>query len=130
MGPLEILKLFFSLTVGGILLGLLFGIVGSYILKKITNDPILTVNTTFISCYLIYFVAENIDLGFEVSGIMALVSMALYMGIFGKTRISSEDIHFVEVFWKYIVYAAESTIFLIAGMIVAIRVLNQTDSFI
>jgi NhaP-type Na+/H+ or K+/H+ antiporter len=124
MGPFETIKLFISLTLGGTILGIVFGIIGSYILKKITNDPILTVNTTFISCYMIYFVAENVDLGFEVSGIMALVSMALYMGIFGKTRISSEDIHFVEVFWKYIVYAAESTIFLIAGMIVAIRVLN------
>ena len=130
MSPTEMVKLFISLTVGGVVLGIIFGMIASQVLKMITNDPILTVNTTLISCYLIYFVAENIDLGIHVSGIMALVSMALYMSIFGKTRISTEDIHFVEVFWKFIVYAAESTIFLLAGLIVSIRVFNDPNSFI
>ena len=130
LGIFETIRLFISLTVGGTLLGIFFGFLGSLALRKITNDPILTVSTTFVSCYLVYFVAENVDIGFEVSGIMALVSLSLYMSIFGKTRISSEDLHFVETFWKYVVYASESTIFLIAGMIVSIKVINNSNSYI
>lgn len=102
----NIIFLFFSLTIGGTLLGLLFGIVAAYLINRVRNDPILTVNITFSSCFLLYFVAENVNLGFKVSGIMALVSMGLYMAAFGKTQISAEAKETVHSFWKYVIYVA------------------------
>jgi NhaP-type Na+/H+ or K+/H+ antiporter len=59
----DIIKLFFSLTVGGALLGILIGLIAAFWIKRIHNDAILTVNVTFVSCYLCYFIAENVDLG-------------------------------------------------------------------
>jgi hypothetical protein len=41
-------------------------------------------------CYLLYFVAEFVQLGIRISGIMALVSMGLYMAAFGKTKFTPE----------------------------------------
>jgi NhaP-type Na+/H+ or K+/H+ antiporter len=70
----------------------------------------------------LYFVCENVDLGIKISGIIALVSLGLFMAAFGKTRISPESDHAVHTFWKYIVYACETTIFLIAGVLVGIKV--------
>lgn len=61
-----------------------------YWIKKIFNDETLVLNITIISCYLVFFVAENVDLGFEISGILALVSLGLFMSAFGRTRISHE----------------------------------------
>jgi NhaP-type Na+/H+ or K+/H+ antiporter len=82
-----IIKLFFSLTIGGVILGLIFGIVSTYWIRRIFNDGILVVNITVISCYLVYFIADNMSI--RISGIIALVSLGLYMAAFGKTRISS-----------------------------------------
>lgn len=86
----DIIYLFFSLTVGGVLLGLIFAVISTYWIRRIFNDGILVVNITIISCYMVYFIAENIDIGIKVSGIIALVSLGLYMAAFGKTRITTE----------------------------------------
>ena len=72
------------------MLGILFGIVSSFWIKRIFNDEILVVNITILSCYLVFFVAENVNLGFKVSGILALVSLGLFMAASGKKRIASE----------------------------------------
>jgi len=84
-------------------------------------------------------VAENIDFGFKISGIIALVTLGLFMSAFGKTRISSEADHAVHTFWffhflklsftkvlfrKYIVFCAETVIFLLAGILVGIDVIS------
>jgi NhaP-type Na+/H+ or K+/H+ antiporter len=76
--------------VGAIVLGVLFGYISAQLIKKVRNDSILTLNLTVVSCYILYFVAEYIDLGIKISGIMALVSMGLYMAAFGKTQIAHE----------------------------------------
>lgn len=70
------------------------------------------------------------DLGIKISGIMALVSLGLFMAAFGKTRISAEADHAVHTFWKFIVYCAETVIFLVAGILVGTRVLDvKIDPF-
>jgi asparagine N-glycosylation enzyme membrane subunit Stt3 len=60
------------------------------LINQVRNNPILTLNITVVSCYLIYFVAEYVDLGIKISGIMALVSLGLYMAAFGKAKISPD----------------------------------------
>mmetsp|Transcript_38779 Transcript_38779/g.34471 ORF Transcript_38779/g.34471 Transcript_38779/m.34471 type:complete len:454 (+) Transcript_38779:202-1563(+) len=123
MTPSDITVKFFELTLGGALVGLVFGVVTAFWIKKIFNDEVLVVNLTFICPYLLYFVCENVDLGIEVSGIIALVSCGLFMAAFGKTRISSETDHAVHTYWSYVVYAAETIIFLMAGVIIGIKVI-------
>ena len=130
LSAMEVLKLFLSLTLGGAALGVLFGIIASYLMRGTGHDEILTVNITFFTCFILFFVAENVDLGIRVSGIMALVSLGLFMSIFGKTQISKEAEHTVHIFWKYIVYIAESTMFLLAGILVGVKVLNNRNNTI
>lgn len=76
--------LFFSLTLGGALLGLIFGVISTFWIKRIFNDGIQAVSITMISCYMVFFIAEDVDLGFHISGIIALVSLGLYMAAFGR----------------------------------------------
>jgi NhaP-type Na+/H+ or K+/H+ antiporter len=125
----EICSTFLSLTVGGTILGLIFGIVATIWIRKIYNDEVLVVNITFLSCYLLFFVAENVNLGAPISGIIALVSLGLFMAAFGKTRISVHSEHAVHTFWKYTVYCAETIIFLLAGIIIGTKVfLGETEA--
>jgi hypothetical protein len=50
----------------------------------------LVVNITLLSCYLVFFIAENINFGYKISGIIALISLGLFMAASGKKRIASE----------------------------------------
>ena len=86
MGVGDVIRLFFELTLGAAILGVLFGMVATTLIKFFKNDPYLCYNTTLVGCYLVYFVAEYVDIGIHVSGIMALVSMGLYMAAFGRTK--------------------------------------------
>lgn len=70
------------------MLGCLFGFISAQLINRVRNDPVLTLNITVVSCYLLYFTAEYVDLGIKISGIMSLVSMGLYMAAFGKTKIA------------------------------------------
>lgn len=46
-----------------------------------------------------FYVAENVNFGIQISGIISLVTLGLFMSAFGKTRISSEADHAVHTFW-------------------------------
>ena len=54
------------------------------------------------------------------------------MGIFGKPHLTGESLEYVDSFWSYAVFIAETNIFLIAGVLVGVNVLfleeimNQT----
>lgn len=72
------------------MLGCVFGFVSSQLIKNVRNSPILTLNITVVSCYLVYFTAEYVHLGIKISGIMALVSLGIYMAAFGKSQIAPE----------------------------------------
>ena len=89
MGPIDITRLFFELTLGAAVLGILFGIIATELIKFFKNDPFLCYNTTLVGCYLVYFVAEYVHIGIHVSGIMALVAMGLYMAAFGRTKFTT-----------------------------------------
>ena len=123
MTPWTVLVSFCELTLGGAVLGVIFGVISTVWIRKIFNDEILVVNITLIACYLLYYVAENVNIGIQVSGIIALVALGLFMAAFGKTRINAESEHAVHTFWKYAVYVAETIIFLMAGIIIGIKVL-------
>lgn len=108
-------------------MGIFFGIVSSFLIKLVSNDHILILNITLASCYLTYFTAEYVDLGIHISGIMALVSLGLYMAAFGKTRIPAEAKEKVNHFWHIATYLTESVIFIFGGVLVGINVLNNKD---
>jgi NhaP-type Na+/H+ or K+/H+ antiporter len=73
--------------VGGLVLGVVFGMFTSYVLNRLFNDPILEVNTTLVTCYIVFYIAEGTSL--HVSGILALVALGLYMSRSGKNNISN-----------------------------------------
>lgn len=90
MGLFDIIRLFFELTGGAVVLGVLFGMITTQFIKFFKNDPILCYNATLVGCYLVYFIAEYGHLGIHISGIMALVAMGLYMAAFCRTKFTTE----------------------------------------
>jgi len=87
-------------------------------LGHIHNAPILEANLTLCVAYLCFFVCETIA---GASGILGIVCLGLYMTNKGKTRISVESEEMMHNLWSYIGFAAETAIFLLSGLIMAIE---------
>lgn len=56
---------------------------------------------------------------------MALVSMGVYMAAFGRTKFSTESRERVHHIWKVYVFVAETIIFILGGVIVGCKSLNN-----
>jgi NhaP-type Na+/H+ or K+/H+ antiporter len=80
-----VLLRFFRVSVGGPLLGIGVGAVAAFIVKRIVRDEVLTTCVTFIACFLGFYLAEFTWL--QVSGILSLVVLGLYLSAVGRTKI-------------------------------------------
>lgn len=116
MNAMDILGKFARLSFGGPALGLVGGVILSFILSRIHNNGVLEVNATIFVSYIIFYIAESTPL--HVSGILALVVVGLYMSNVGKTSISIESEHAVHHVWGYVGFVAETIIFMISGIII------------
>lgn len=107
----------------GLFIGLAVGWVAVTWVGKVFNDPMIEIAISIASAYLAFFLAENI---FHVSGVVAVVALALLFASVGRTRISPEVTEFLHHFWEIMAYIANTLIFLLVGVIIASRV--QLDS--
>lgn len=82
---------FFTLISGGVALGLIGGLLLSYWLERILKDSTLAITITIGTAYLVFFLAEELPVKF--SGILALVTLGLYMSAVGKVKISCRIEH-------------------------------------
>ena len=122
---MDIVIKFVRLSVGGPLLGILCGVIMSFLLRRIHNNFVLEVNTTIFISYLLFFIAESTSV--HVSGILAVVAMGLYMTNTGKTRISANSEHSVHHVWGYIGFVAETVIFILTGVIMGQRSVSDSE---
>lgn len=126
------LSLFSSLTFGGVLLGLVLGVVVGWVINKLYNDEILVVNITLMGGFIAFFLAETVleEMGWAISGIMSIISIGVFMAAVGRTKINPEVEHNVHAFWHFLVFGAETTIFILAGVIVGQKVLLDPAGYI
>ena len=99
LNPIGIIINFFRLTIGGVVVGAIMTLIILLWIKKIVKDDLLTINLTFISCYLTFFLSEFY---FEVSGIISLVTLGVLMGKFGKVNIHSETETHLHSVWSFV----------------------------
>ena len=71
-------------------MGLVFGFIANIWLRKIINDDVLVITISFVTCYLLFFVSENLK--YSVSGILALVTLGFFMSAIGRTSINHDSI--------------------------------------
>ena len=107
---------FIRIAFGGPLLGMVFGFLISFWMKRIIRDPVLSINITFVGAYLCFYFAEFTWL--KVSGILSIVVLGLYMSAVGKRKIYPESEHALHNTWSYIQYGCETLIFILTGVVV------------
>lgn len=115
---------FIRVSLGGPLLGILTGFLMCVWMKKILRDTVLSISITFIGCYLCFYVAEFTWV--KVSGILSIVSLGLFFSAVGKRKIYPESEHALHNVWATIQYGSETLIFMLTGIIVGIKMIDET----
>ena len=116
VGFLAVAGQFIWVVLLGVAIGGLIGWLCINWLGKIFNDDILEIVITIVAAYLAFIVAEGM---FHVSGIVAVVTMALIFASAGKTRFSPEVQHSLHHFWEVLSYLFNTMIFLLVGILIA-----------
>ena len=117
---------FLIVTLGGVAIGGVIGLLTLFLIKKVFNDPSFEITGIIGSAYLTFFIAES----YHLSGVIGLVTLGLIMAGRGKTRISPEVGHFLHDFWALAAFLANTLIFIIVGVIIGQRTKFHLDDFI
>ena len=115
---------FLQLALGGPAIGILFGLGATFWIQYIYNDLLTEISVTLVTAYLTFYVAEDVA---EVSGVLAVVALGLFMGSFAKDRISSAVHEPMHVFWEMMEYLANTLIFVYTGLKISVELFDSTN---
>ncbi|EID4388441.1 TPA: cation:proton antiporter [Vibrio vulnificus] len=116
--PWQAVAQFFVVVFVGLAVGLILGGLCILWIDRVFNDPMIEISLTIAAAYSAFFISEN----FHVSGVVAVVTLAIMFASVGRTRISPEVAGFLHHFWEMMAHMANTLIFLLVGILVAIRV--------
>lgn len=109
----------FLITVlSAIIIGFLFSLVSLWATKRTHNDAKVQNSILIIAAYILFFLTNRI---MEVSGIIALVTFGLMISYFGPITLKPTSNKFIKDFWELAAYIANTIIFIIVGIMVAIK---------
>ncbi len=117
-GAADVVLGFLWVVTAGLGVGVAVGGITLLVIGRLFNQPLVEISLTIGAAYVTFFIAEAL----HVSGVIALVALALSFASVGRTRISPEVSGFLQQFWEMMAYVANTLIFLIVGIIIAINV--------
>lgn len=123
----EIIIQVLRFLIGGGVLGALFCGVTIYWISKITRDDMLSIAITFFSCYFSFLFGE---MYFGVSGILAVVTLAVLMGMYGSVHINPESVHSLHIVWSYVQFILEAMLYILTGIIIGKEIINLDENSI
>lgn len=114
VNSLNIVIEFIWVVSAGLAVGAFIGWTSLWIIGKLIDQPLVEITLSVVAAYITFMIAEYL----HVSGVVALVALALMFSTLGKTRISPEISHFLHQFWEMLTYIANTLIFLIVGIVI------------
>lgn len=121
---LSVVGEFIWVVLAGLITGTVIGWGILWIIGKLINQPLIETTLSIAAAYLTFIIAESL----HVSGVVALVALALMFSTFGRTRISPEISHFLHHFWEMMSYLANTLIFLIVGIVIMTHAILDSPS--
>jgi CPA1 family monovalent cation:H+ antiporter len=99
---------FVYVFLGSIVCGAVLGHITALAIERIKDDRIVETTLTAALAIGSFIIAEHF---FQLSGVISTVIAGIYLGNFGKTKISGGVIKFIEEFWEYGGFFSVSLIF-------------------
>ncbi len=118
--PWQSLTDFASVSIGGIVLGLVLGWAISRLIAQI-DDYLIEITLTTVLAYGAYLLAERL----HFSGVLAVVAAGLITGSLGPQGMSPTTRIVLYNFWEYITFLVNSLVFLLIGLEVDLKALSN-----
>lgn len=123
---LEGVFMFTTMVLGGVLFGALMGALFSKIIEQVKDNEYVEITLTMIVAHFTFIFSELIShwlhlFGHEIklSSIIATVVAAMMVGNYGRYKISPRVEEFMEKFWGYVAFVANSIVFILIGLLFA-----------
>lgn len=110
---------FVKVVLGGIVLGVGLSAICLWVVAKVKGDSNLQNSIIILCSYLNFLIAESL---LHVSGVIALVAYGLAISYYGKLELNKNINTFVGEFWELAAYIANTLIFIIVGIVIALKV--------
>ena len=119
---------FFRVFIGGVVVGAVIAIIISELLYRINASMSAYLIMSIVLAYSSFAIAEHY---IHVSGVMAVVSAAITLGIFGISRIPQNERETVDETWDVIALICNSLLFLLVGLSVDLsQLFSHLDSIV
>lgn len=118
--------LFSFMLAGGVLFGLLMGVLFSKLIGLVKDNEHVEITLTMLAAHFTFLLSEVISehlvvFGHEAkfSSIIATVVAAMVIGNYGRAKISPRVEEYMEKFWGYFAFVANSLVFILMGLLFA-----------
>jgi len=109
LAAIDFIEVFF----GGITVGILSGILLSILLSLLTLNTAAVLTLSLVAAYLSFVLAEH---SLHLSGVMAVVSLAITLGIFGIPKLNPDTTQALNETWEFLVLIANTLLFVLVGL--------------
>lgn len=110
---------FLIVVFGGMLLGWVTARFTIWLLGKVGGEEAVQNSVIIVSSYITFILAQSI---LDVSGVIALVAFGLTITNAGRPKLKPEVNHFMDQFWELMAYIANTLIFIIVGVVIAMKI--------
>ncbi|MCK4710130.1 MAG: cation:proton antiporter, partial [Gammaproteobacteria bacterium] len=104
---------FLRVFLGGALVGLLTGLLVSEMLQRLHSSVSVILTMSIVTAYGGFIIAEH---SLHVSGVMATVSSAVTLSVYGLSRITTDVKSILAETWELVALIANSLLFLLVGL--------------
>ncbi len=118
--------MFATMVIGGVLFGLFMGFVFAKLIGRVNDNEHIEITLTMLVAHLTFILTEVLShhlviLGQEIklSSIIATVMASMVIGNYGRFKISPRVEEYMEKFWGYFAFLANSLVFILMGLLFA-----------
>ncbi len=103
---------FLLVLLGGLSIGAFVGAVGGFVIRLQKDNVVLQITVSLIMAYISFITADLLD----VSGVMSTLAAGIVVSLMSNDVLKHENHYFMENFWNYFSFVANSFVFLLLGL--------------
>ncbi len=115
---------FSTMIIGGTLFGLFMGFFFSKLIEKVRGNEHLEITLTLLVAHFTFLLAELISTKWVINGhaihlssIIATLVSSMVLGNYGRFKMSSGVVEYMDKFWGYFAFVANSLVFILMGLL-------------
>ncbi|GAB3902718.1 Na+/H+ antiporter [Larkinella knui] len=103
---------FLVVVIGGCLVGIVFGRVLAYFLKRVHGNSLIAISAMALAPFIAYVLAEE----FHVSGVLAVVVLGILLSVYTNRLFSSTTKIQNKSFWDILIFLLNGLVFILIGL--------------